>query len=206
MTRALVVVDVQNDFCEGGSLAVAGGEKVAHRIANNIRGINTMDSGLYDYIVATKDLHDAYTDNGGHFGNPPDFIDTWPAHCVIGSEGSRFHPAIEDVADFFDAVFYKGQGEPAYSGFQGSLNPVSSVKSLTLHEWLQRRNVTDLSICGIATDYCVKATALDAIDLGYHVRVPLYLTAAVGGDDARGEAILDIYEKQDGQAGLTLIN
>lgn len=203
MTRALVVVDVQNDFTEGGSLAVAGGAKVAQRIADHIRGIDTMGSPLYDYIVATKDFHDAYTDNGGHFGNPPDFKDTWPAHCVIGSEGSRFHPAIEDVADYFNAVFYKGQGEPAYSGFQGSLNPVSSIKSLTLHEWLQKRNVTELWVVGIATDHCVKATALDGLDLGYDVRVPLSLTVAVGGEEAKVATIREIHAKAD---RLTRIN
>jgi nicotinamidase/pyrazinamidase len=197
MTRALIVVDVQNDFCEGGSLAVQGGSDVAYRIANAVRGLYSNGSGLCDYVVATKDYHLPHSDNDRHFGNPPDFVDSWPGHCIEGTEGSLFHPAITEVADHIDAIFYKGQGEAAYSGFQGRRLTFNALGGQTLHEWLQVREVDQLIICGIATDYCVKATAFDAIDLGYHVRVPLYLTAAVGGEDARGQAILDIYEKQD---------
>lgn len=204
MTRALIVVDVQNDFCEGGSLAVAGGEKVAHLIANHIRGIDTMGSPLYDYIVATKDFHDAYTDNGGHFSDDPDFVDTWPAHCVIGSEGSKFHPAIQGVEGFFDAVFHKGQGKPSYSGFEGWHQfEGKQNEQLSLDGWLRKRNVTELWIVGIATDHCVKATAEDALDLGYDVRVPLSLTVAVGGDEAKIATIKEIHAKAD---RLTRIN
>lgn len=189
MTRALVIVDVQKDFCEGGSLAVDGGNEIALRIANNLRGIHKMESDFYDYVVATKDYHDPYTDNGGHFSHEPDFVDTWPKHCMKGTDGAEFHPDIEDVKGFIDAVFYKGQGTPAYSGFQGYNGMVQS-----MHEWLRERNVTDLVIVGIATDKCVKATALDAIRLGYKVRVPLQLTVAVGGSDARWKAINEIYD------------
>lgn len=189
MTRALVIVDVQNDFCEGGSLAVDGGREIALRIANNLRGINKMESDLYDYIVATKDDHDPLTDNGGHFADEPDYIDTWPRHCERGTDGNEFNPDIQDVAGYIDEVFYKGFGKPDYSGFQGW-----SRNWVPLHDWLQERDVTDLVIVGIATDKCVKDTALDAIKLGYKVRVPLQLTVAVGGSEARWKAINDIYD------------
>ncbi len=83
MTRALIIVDVQNDFCEGGSLAVAGGAAVASGISR------ALADGPWDHVVATKDFH---IDPGAHFGNPPDFVDSWPAHCVVGTPGTEFHP------------------------------------------------------------------------------------------------------------------
>lgn len=189
MTRALVIVDVQNDFCEGGSLAVAGGNETALRIANNLRGINKMESEFYDYVVATKDDHDPLSDNGGHFSDDPDFVDTWPRHCERGTNGNAFHPDIEDVRGFINEVFHKGFGHPSYSGFEGWTR-----NWVPLHDWLSERNVDELVVVGIATDYCVKATALDAIKLGYKVRVPLQLTVAVGGPDARWKAINEIYD------------
>lgn len=187
MTRALIVVDVQNDFCEGGSLAVAGGNAVAQRIANNIRGIGSMDSGYYDYIVATRDDHLPRNDNGGHFHPFPDFKDTWPAHCVQGTNGSDFHPAIADVSNWFHSVFYKGHGEAAYSGFQGE-----NTVGVLLDAWLRARGVTDLVVVGIAAGHCVKATALDAIEFGYNVFVPSSLTVAVGGEEEKIAAINEI--------------
>lgn len=199
MTNALIVVDVQNDFVEGGSLAVAGGMDVALRIADCIiqyRHGSYEKSTMYDYIVATKDFHFSSNSNGGHFSATPDFKDTWPVHCVAGTEGARFAAPIQVVADEFDAIFYKGQGAPAYSGFQGTTPSWPNTHTL-LNTWLRERDVTSVTVCGIATDYCVKATALDAIALGYDVRVPLMLTAAVGGPDARGDAILDINEAQE---------
>jgi len=189
MTRALVIVDVQKDFCEGGSLAVDGGNETALRIANNLRGIDKMGSDFYDYIVATKDDHDPMSDNGGHFGDPPDYIDTWPRHCERGTKGNEFNPDIQDVSDYINEVFHKGHGHPSYSGFEGwSRNWVS------LHDWLREREVNELVIVGLATDYCVKATALEAIKLGYKVRIPLQLTAAVGGSEARKKAIFEVYD------------
>jgi len=195
MTRALVVVDVQNDFVEGGSLAVAGGLEVAYRIANCITQYREgayKDSPMFDYIVATKDFHNADGDNGGHFGNPPDYVDSWPAHCVAGTDGSMFAPPIAEVANHFDGIFYKGQGRPAYSGFEGWTS-----FWVPLHDFLTEREVTDLTIVGIATDYCVKATAIDAIKLGYFVSVPIGLTAAVGGYNAAFDSVIEINELQD---------
>ena len=106
MTRALIVVDVQNDFCEGGSLAVAGGASVASSVSALM--------GSYDHVVATKDYH---VDPGDHFGNPPDFVNSWPVHCVVGTGGVEFHPALS--TDRIEAVFTKGEHAAAYSGFEG---------------------------------------------------------------------------------------
>lgn len=199
--RALVVVDVQNDFVEGGSLAVEGGIKVAHGIANAIREYREgsyKQSKMFDYIVATKDFHNANDDNGGHFADSPDYIDTWPRHCVAGTEGAQFAPPVAEVAEHFDGIFYKGQGRPAYSGFEGW-----SAGWVNLHDFLTEREVTGVTIVGIATDHCVRATAVDAIKLGYDVRVPAQLTVAVGGEQAKMDTIMDIYGLQQ---KLTRIN
>lgn len=165
MTNALIVVDVQNDFCEGGSLAVAGGATTARAISDLLSG---GDHG-YDVIVATRDHH---IDPGAHFADAPDFVDTWPPHCVAGTPGADFHPDLE-FRDF-DAVFFKGQHEAAYSGFEGS-----TTAGMSLLEWLAEHEVSTIDVCGIATDHCVRATALDAAAAGFGTTVLLGLTAAV---------------------------
>lgn len=204
MKRALVVVDVQNDFVEGGSLAVAGGQELAYKIADCVSNNKERGFAQFDYIVATKDFHLGGSDNGGHFSDTPDFVDTWPKHCVQGTEGSLFAPGMSEAAKYLDAIFYKGQGRPSYSGFEGARLTYAGAfgRGTGLHEWLQKHEVGALTVCGIATDHCVKATALDAISLGYHVRIPARLTVAVGGEDAKLDAIMDVYDKQD----RTLIN
>lgn len=172
MSRALIVVDVQKDFCEGGSLAVEGGLKVSHDVHDLIQ---KGDAKIYyKRIVATKDWHE-HNDNGGHFGNPPDFKDSWPGHCVAGSDGAEFANGLNPLV--FDDVFHKGWGEPAYSGFQGH-----SVRhlELSLDDYLRQYGISELDVCGIATDYCVAQTVLDALDRGYKVRVLSSLTVAVG--------------------------
>lgn len=163
MTRALIIVDVQNDFCEGGSLAVAGGTSVATGVSAAI-----VEGGDWDHIVATKDFH---IDPGAHFGNPPDYVDSWPAHCVVGSAGSDLHPAL--ATDRIDAVFTKGAHAAAYSGFEGHTGDTG------LAEWLRLRGVTAVDVVGIATDHCVRATALDAVREGFTTTVLLDLTAGV---------------------------
>lgn len=162
-TRALIVVDVQNDFCEGGSLAVAGGADVAGRISDLLSG----DHG-YDHVLATRDHH---IDPGDHFSAAPDFVDSWPAHCVAGTPGADFHPNL--AVRPFDAVFDKGEYAAAYSGFEGFADGES------LAEWLADHEVAEVDVCGIATDYCVKATAIDAAGAGLTTTVLLNLTAAV---------------------------
>lgn len=189
MTRALIVVDVQRDFCKGGSLAVPGGAEIATRIANTMNYYGPMGrSPRYDYMVATKDWHSPEGDNGGHFGE-------WPAHCIAGSEGALFHPEIAFLDSFFDAIFYKGQGEPAYSGFQGSFERYLDGR-VYLDQWLSERDVTDLDIVGIAGEYCVNATAQDAVRLGYRVSIPVQLIASLGGPHATRVVAEGIYAMQ----------
>lgn len=163
MTRALIVVDVQNDFCEGGSLAVAGGAAVASAISDLLG----TDHG-YDHVVATQDHH---IDPGSHFSDQPDFVNSWPPHCVAGTPGADFHPGL--VNRDFEAVFTKGEYAAAYSGFEGFSDGIG------LGEWLLRQGVDEVDVAGIATDYCVRATAVDAATTGLRARVLLPLTAAV---------------------------
>jgi nicotinamidase/pyrazinamidase len=175
-TTALIVVDVQRDFCEGGSLAVAGGAEVAGRIDALLRGDHP-----YDHVVATRDHH---IDPGSHFSADPDFVDSWPRHCEVGTPGVEFH----DPLTFrdFDAVFDKGEYAAAYSGFEGR-----DSEGTPLAEWLSAHSVERVDVCGIATDYCVRATALDAAVAGFATTVLLDLTAAVAPD--RLGATLDAF-------------
>jgi nicotinamidase/pyrazinamidase len=166
-TIALIVVDVQRDFCEGGSLAVTGGAAVAGRIDALLRGDHD-----YDHVVATRDHH---IDPGTHFSADPDFVDSWPRHCQVGTPGVEFHDRL--TFRDFDAVFDKGEYAAAYSGFEGTAGDGTS-----LLDWLTARGVDQVDICGIATDYCVRATALDAIRAGFSATVLLDLTAAVAPD------------------------
>ncbi|GLY48840.1 MULTISPECIES: isochorismatase family protein [unclassified Lentzea] len=159
MTKALIVVDVQNDFCEGGSLAVAGGAAVAAAISQHIA------TSAYDHVVATRDYH---VDPGPHFSLTPDFIDSWPVHCVAGSPGASFHPEL-DVSGI-EQVFSKGRFAAAYSGFEAEND---------LAGWLTDKGVTEVDVVGIATDHCVRATALDAHRNGFRTTVLVDLTAAV---------------------------
>jgi nicotinamidase/pyrazinamidase len=169
MHRALIVVDVQNDFCEGGSLAVSGGADVAAAITDLV---GQAQPG-YRHVVATRDHH---IDPGDHFSAQPDYVDSWPAHCVAGTEGVGFHPnfAPAVASGAIDAVFDKGAYSAAYSGFEGT-----DENGTTLAEWLRERRVTEVDIVGIATDHCVRATALDAVREGFSTHVLLDLTAGV---------------------------
>jgi nicotinamidase/pyrazinamidase len=163
--HALIIVDVQKDFCEGGSLAVTGGAAVAADISATLAGA---EHGRWDHVVATKDFH---IDPGGHFGNPPDFVVSWPPHCVVGTPGTEFHPNL--ATDRIEAVFTKGERTAAYSGFQGLCGAAG------LAEWLRARDVSTVDVVGIATDHCVRATALDAAQAGFVTTVLLDLTAGV---------------------------
>lgn len=164
MARALIIVDVQNDFCEGGSLPVAGGAAVAAGISAVLAG----DTLPWDHVVATKDYH---SDPGEHFGNPPDYVDSWPVHCLAGTTGADFHPNLD--IDKIEAVFQKGANAAAYSGFEG----VSG--SIGLAAWLRLHDVDRVDVVGIATDHCVRATALDAAREGFETTVLTGLTAGV---------------------------
>jgi len=167
MSTALVVVDVQNDFCEGGSLAVTGGNDVAAAIATLV------GEGGHTHVVATQDWHH---DPGAHFSDHPDYVDTWPVHCVVGTPGSALHEALRHNA--FDAIFRKGAQAAAYSGFEGTTD-AGDLHNVGLARWLRDRGITTLDVVGIATDHCVRATALDAARAGFATRVLLDLTAGV---------------------------
>jgi nicotinamidase/pyrazinamidase len=171
MKRALIVVDVQNDFCEGGSLAVHGGAEVAFRIGTLLHHWSQKDPKAPDYAVAVA-TRDHHVDPGEHFSDDPDFERTWPPHCVVGSDGEAFHPNLDPQP--FDAIFLKGEHAAAYSGFEGR-----TADGATLADWLRGQAVTDVDICGIATDYCVRATALDAVRNGFDTRVLEALCAGV---------------------------
>ncbi|MFI7006788.1 isochorismatase family protein [Streptomyces sp. NPDC050145] len=170
MRRALIVVDVQNDFCEGGSLAVAGGADVAAAITDLI---GQAGGGGYRHVVATRDHHIA---PGDHFSANPDYVATWPAHCVAGTEGVGFHPnfAPAVASGAIDAVFSKGAYSAAYSGFEGA-----DENGVPLAQWLRDREISEVDVVGIATDHCVRATALDAAREGFRTHVLLDLTAGV---------------------------
>jgi nicotinamidase/pyrazinamidase len=165
---ALIVVDVQNDFCEGGSLAVAGGKEVARKVKDFI----TTEGWVYDTIVATKDFH---KDPGEHWSAVPDYKDSWPVHCAQGTTGADFAAPL--AYSDFNAVFYKGEDKAAYSGFEGS-----SDFNEPLADFLRQNGITEVHVCGIATDYCVKATALDAVKEGFETHVLLGLVAGVNPD------------------------
>jgi nicotinamidase/pyrazinamidase len=168
VARALVIVDVQNDFCEGGSLAVAGGAAVARSISEHLAD----PDGGYDHVVATQDYH---IDPGAHFSDTPDYATTWPPHCVAGTPGADFHPSLDTSA--VEAVFRKGAHSAAYSGFEGA-----DADGTPLAAWLREHGVTVVEVAGIATDHCVRATATDAATAGFDTEVLLGLTAGVAED------------------------
>lgn len=181
MGTALVVVDVQNDFCEGGSMGVEGGARVARDVAELI------SDGGYETVVATRDHH---IDPGLHFSDDPDFLDSWPPHCTAGSTGANLHEPLTE--SMFTGIFYKGEYDAGYSGFEAHNGQV------LLPDWLQSRGIQNLDVCGIATDYCVRATSLDAARDGFNVRVLQDLTAAVADEN------LPDLHREFAEAGITV--
>jgi nicotinamidase/pyrazinamidase len=173
MSKALFIVDVQNDFTEGGALGVDGGDAVAARITRYLEA----HAGDYAVIVASRDWHDADNDNGGHFHPQPDFVDSWPVHCVSGTVGAEYDPGFDTGAVTHHVK--KGQGRPAYSLFEGTTDDGETVAQL-----LEEHGVIDVDVAGIATDYCVRASALDAIEHGRHVRVLTDLVAGVAAESS----------------------
>jgi nicotinamidase/pyrazinamidase len=180
--RAVIVVDVQRDFCEGGSLAVGGGSAVASAISRRLA------EGGYDHVVATRDHH---IDPGSHFSATPDYVDSWPVHCVVGTGGVELHENLDTT--HIEAIFDKGEHQAAYSGFEGNSDGVS------LSQWLQDHGVDEVEVVGIATDHCVRATALDAAGNGFVTTVRLDLTAGVAS------ATVDTALVQLRAAGVTLV-
>lgn len=187
MSKALIVVDVQRDFCEGGSLPVSGGNDLADRIQRFMEH----NDDRYDVIIATKDFH---IDPEGHFSDSPDYESTWPVHCVVGTAGSDLHPALEP--DYFTGVFVKGETSAAYSGFEGYLLDEDSAESIPidLYTYLEALEITEVDIVGIALDYCVAATATDAVDAGFRTNVLANLTVAVHSDET-DDTLADLKSK-----------
>lgn len=173
MSRALLIVDVQNDFTEGGALAVAGGDAVATAVSAFL----AEHASEYAVIVASRDWHDPAGDNGGHFSEDPDFVDTWPVHCVAGTEGADYDPLL--VTDAVTHHVRKGQGKPAYSMFEGVTEEGDTVGAV-----LTAAGVLSADVVGIATDHCVRASALDAVAHGVQVRVFTDLVAGVGAESS----------------------
>ncbi|MGN6781016.1 MAG: nicotinamidase [Marmoricola sp.] len=190
MGRALVVVDVQNDFCEGGALPVSGGARVAADISEMLRHWTRQDPEAppYDVVVATRDHH---VDPGGHWSSEPDYVTTWPVHCRADSDGAAFHPNLDPQP--FDAVFCKGEHQAAYSGFEGT-----TPDGTGLADWLRSRGVDTVDVCGIATDHCVRATALDSVSAGFATNVLLELCAGVA-EETTERALLEMRS-----AGITI--
>ncbi|MDO4909382.1 MAG: isochorismatase family protein [Corynebacterium sp.] len=174
--RALIIVDVQNDFCPGGALATRSGAVVAKKIAQYLRA----NHEKYTTVVATKDWH---VSPGTHWSENPDFINTWPVHCEADTFGAEFHQEIKNVEDLIDGTFCKGRYTAAYSGFEGLYQDTS------LENWLKSRGVHYVDVCGIATDYCVRQTAMDAKQRGFDVRLLRDLVAPVSVDT--GKAALE---------------
>lgn len=178
MAKAFFIIDVQNDFCEGGSLACAGGAAAASNITAYLREAAASESAKYDFVIASRDWHDAHNDNGGHFaheGEAPDFVNSWPVHCVAGSAGGDYHANLD--TSLIDFHIQKGQGKPAYSIFEGNTPDGEALPDL-----LKRLDITQVDVAGIATDYCVLASALDANSAGLSVRVLPELCAGVAAE------------------------
>ncbi|MRX42272.1 isochorismatase family protein [Agromyces kandeliae] len=190
MSRALFIIDVQNDFTEGGALGVDGGAAVAAGITAYL----AEHGERYDLVVASRDWHNPDDDNGGHFATDaePDFVTTWPKHCMAGTPGAEYHPALDTSG--VDVHIRKGQGVPAYSIFEGTDDSGASIT-----EVLEQHGITDIDVAGLATDYCVRASALDAIEHGRHVRVLRDLVAGVAAESSAA-AIAEL-----GHAGAAIV-
>lgn len=174
MKRALFIVDVQNDFTEGGALGVSGGDAVAAGVTQFLE----QHASDYELIIASRDWHNATDDNGGHFSETPDFVDSWPVHCVADTPGAEYDPGLETAA--ITHHLRKGQGEPAYSLFEATGDGGE-----TAAELLREHGITEVDITGIATDHCVRASGLDAIEHGLHVRILTNLVAGVAEEPSR---------------------
>lgn len=176
MSRALLIVDIQPDFCEGGSLPVTGGNAVAAAVARYVE----KTGADYALIATSQDWHNPDSTNGGHFAAEPDYRTTWPAHCVAGTPGAELHPDLAEAltkATTTVVGVHKGQDAPAYSAFEGTASDGRALAQL-----LTDAGVTEVDVVGIATDHCVRATALDALAAGLDTTLLAGLHAGVAAD------------------------
>ena len=193
MAKALFVIDVQVDFCEGGALACEGGARAAAKITEYLRE----NPGRYDFVIASRDWHTPNSSNGGHFppeGVQPDFVNHWPLHCIAGEPGAEYHEALD--TSLIDIHIKKGQGAHGYSIFEGTSETGESIQSV-----LSRLEIEEVDVVGIATDYCVRASSLDALTAGLKVRVITSLTAGVSASST--ESAID--EMVDAGASVVAI-
>jgi nicotinamidase/pyrazinamidase len=179
MKNALLIVDLQNDFIEGGSLPVQGGRTVVAMVSRHLRHFR----GEYQFVVATRDYHE---DPGDHFSDQPDFVNTWPRHCVIGTQGAALCAPILNLVreKYIHAVIDKGRHAAALSGFDG-FDP----RGHTLYDVLREARVEHVDICGLVTEFCVRATALDARKKELQVRILVNLCGAANAE--AGQSALD---------------
>lgn len=193
--KALIVVDVQNDFCEGGALAVEGGHSVAEKITQHVKA-HRED---YDIIVTTQDNH---VQPEGHFasylGLNPDYVNTWPDHCLSGTHGSELAPQLQLPPE--TVHFYKGEYKAAYSGFEGKAYDIWNDVELTLERYFRACKIREVDVVGLATDYCVKATVKHSLSYGFKTNVLVDMIAAVNQDT--GKAALE----EMAARGATLVN
>lgn len=193
MTSALFIVDVQNDFLEGGALGVQGGRAMANRLADALE--KNLNAGFFAFpniIITSQDWH---IDPGNHWSETPDYVDTWPVHCAAETEGAAIYERLKEVIDkriTEDEVKHleivKGEYEAAYSAFEG--RPKDG-RNLTVVEALKEMGVDAIEVVGIATDHCVKATVMDALAAGFRTYVLKEFIAGV--DETRSqEAILEM--------------
>ena len=178
---ALLVIDVQNDFCEGGALACSGGAGVATAITRYLESAKPE----YVAVIASRDWHTPNDQNGGHFpppGEQPNFVTTWPLHCIADTPGAAYHPNLD--ATLIDFHIFKGQGSNGYSIFEGKTGDGETISDL-----LSRLQVSAVDVVGIATDHCVRASALDAKQHGLDVRVLTNLITGVAAESS--EAALE---------------
>jgi nicotinamidase/pyrazinamidase len=169
MRNALLVVDVQVDFVEGGSLGVKNGLQTAAMIARHVRHFKYE----YQFVVASRDYHEDAPD---HISATPDYVNTWPPHCMVGTPGASFVPTIQNLVreKYIQEVVTKGRHAAAYSAFDGL-----DKRGHPLLDVLKEQRIDHIDVCGIATDYCVRASALDARKNAFQVRVLVNLCAAV---------------------------
>jgi nicotinamidase/pyrazinamidase len=178
--KALLIIDVQNDFVEGGALAVTGGRKVAADVATRVRK-ETAGADSYSLIVASHDWH---IDPKDHFADEPDFVDSWPVHCVAGESGAELVTQLQEALTAATRAgkqvryIHKGMYEAAYSAFEG----IEVKTRVPLADLLREAGVTEVEVVGLATDYCVKASALDAAAAGFKTTVLLGEVAGINSE------------------------
>lgn len=188
MNKVLVIVDVQNDFCEGGYLPVQGGNEVARRIMEYVAHSQRPGRRVYDRVLTTQDWH---IDPGSHWSSDPDYIDSWPVHCQAGTWGAQLHPAVEALGSYINERYYKGMFSAAYSGTE-SLVPLDIPLG------------SQIDVCGLALDYCVfeTAKALNIKNSPYHladntVRILQDLSMPINADNVK--------QQQASNAGISWV-